>query len=160
MTAAESIELAEPRTARLGPRAVAALLDLLLVLLAVGLPLAAASGQLFRDDPTISEGWNVGFSLTLGQDLVVLVALVAYATVAEALFGATLGKRLFGLRVRRGDGSPIGWREAIARNVLRVVDAFPWFVPYVFGWVVALADRGGRRRVGDRLAGTQVLRTR
>src|SRR3979490_2780182 len=41
---------------------------------------------------------------------------VAYYAVLEGLFGATVGKRLAGLRVTDREGRHIGWQAAILRN--------------------------------------------
>jgi uncharacterized RDD family membrane protein YckC len=69
--------------------------------------------------------------------------------------GQSLGKKLVGIRVVREDGSPIGWSAALLRNVLRLVDGFAcYLVAAVLVW------RSPRRqRLGDRVAGTVVIRT-
>jgi len=69
--------------------------------------------------------------------------------------GRSLGKRVFGLRVLRADGTPIGGREAMLRNLVRVADVFPGF--YLVG-VLSVVFDGRFRRLGDLVAGTVVVR--
>jgi uncharacterized RDD family membrane protein YckC len=83
-----------------------------------------------------------------------LVGLL-YFTVPEALFGATPGKFLQGLRVVTVDGSPLSLGSVITRNVLRVVDYLP--VLYLLGGLSVLLTANSQR-LGDRLAGTTVVR--
>lgn len=80
----------------------------------------------------------------------------------EWLFnGQTPGKKLFKLRVIREDGRPITLWEAIARNILRIVDAFPGFVipVYSIGLIIIFLNERDQR-VGDLFAGTVVVRER
>lgn len=94
-----------------------------------------------------------------GVQLLVLFAVDwGWFTLTEGLFGGqSPGKRALGLRVVREDGGGIGWREAILRNLLRPADAAP--VGYVVG-VVAMGLDPRFQRLGDRLAGTLVVRHR
>ena|ERR1019366_6444626 len=79
---------------------------------------------------------------------------IAYTFGLEATQGATLGKRLLGLRVVKMDGSPIGWSESIIRNLLRIVDGlFGYLVGAILIWTSPQ-----RQRLGDRLANTVVVR--
>ncbi len=73
----------------------------------------------------------------------------------EAARGWTPGKWLLGLRVVRIDGAPVAPADAMLRNVLRLVDVLP-----VAGSVGAfsMAIDPLRRRLGDRVAGTVVVR--
>lgn len=148
------------RTAGLARRGVAVVLDSLLVLVAIAMPLSAASGRV-TTNPELPDGEQVtGISIALSGrqwGFVLLVGLV-YAVAAEAVLGATVGKLLLGLRVVRFDGTPIGWTRAAVRNFLRVVDGFPFVVPYLLGWAVALGDARQRQRLGDRVARSVVVR--
>jgi len=51
-----------------------------------------------------------------------IIVFFGYFIVMEAMWGATLGKMMLGLRVVKTDGSPIGWSQAVTRNLLRVID--------------------------------------
>ena len=75
--------------------------------------------------------------------------------------GQTPGKRLMKLRVIREDGRPITLWEAIARNLLRIVDAVPGFVlpVYSVGLIVIFVSSRDQR-LGDMFAGTVVVRER
>jgi uncharacterized RDD family membrane protein YckC len=81
---------------------------------------------------------------------------VAYFTLLEWRSGATLGKRSMRIRVVTEHGAPIGARESLTRNLLRLIDFLP--VCYVLGGIVAIAsDRS--QRLGDMAAGTVAIRT-
>ena len=58
----------------------------------------------------------------LGIDAPVERGDVLFETLAG---GATPGKRAMDLRVVHVDGTPVGWSASVARNFLRMVDAFP-----------------------------------
>lgn len=94
-----------------------------------------------------------GFNLTGAPALIGVVTAIVYFVVMEALCGATVGKLLLKLRVVNADGSPIGWRESIVRNVLRIVDGFAL---YLVGFIVVCTSEK-RQRVGDMAAGTVVI---
>ena len=79
---------------------------------------------------------------------------MAYYAVLEGLFGATVGKRLAGLRVTDLEGRRIGWQAAILRNVARLLDVLP--VLYLLGGFLTLSSRQ-HQRLGDRFAGTLVV---
>ena len=93
---------------------------------------------------------------------------LAYILIADGFAGGrSIGKRLIGLQTvlpnRRAVG---GFRESIIRNLPFAVAQLAFVVPYV-GWLVSVAiiafeavlilgnEQG--RRLGDEVAGTQVL---
>lgn len=121
-----------------GPRFLAILIDSLII--------GAVTGFLsfpFRYAPG-AWGGSVG-----------LISILYYI-VMEATQGATLGKMALGLRVVKVDGSPISWQESLIRNVLRIVDGlFFYLVGAILVWNSPL-----RQRLGDRAAGTVVVRRR
>ncbi|THJ12023.1 MAG: RDD family protein [Nitrospira sp. CG24C] len=120
-------------------RGIAKLIDLLIV---------AAAGQIFVP---------VGF---LGG--------LAYILIADGFAGGrSIGKRLIGLQTVLPDRrEAIGFRESIIRNLPFAVAQLAFAIPYV-GWLLAAAiiafeavlvfgnEQG--RRLGDEVAGTQVL---
>ena len=108
-----------------------------------------------------------------------------YLVVLESTWHRTLGARVAGVAVRGPDGAPCGWRQALLRNLTKAL-LTPWagalavtlVAPYgsasdaavaivslllLAGLLVALVlmrhDCDGRS-LGDRLAGTVVVRTR
>lgn len=80
-------------------------------------------------------------------------AIFAYLTIAEALFGSTVGKGLFGLGVGRVDGSRLGFGRALVRNIFLPLDLA------VVGFLVATVT-SSRRRIGDLAAGSVVTNAR
>jgi len=77
-----------------------------------------------------------------------------YPVVFEArLGGATPGKMAMRLVVLHDDGTPVGWRAALIRNLLRFVDHLP-MVP-LFG-LVSMGMSPDFKRLGDHVAGTVV----
>ena len=88
-------------------------------------------------------GYVAGVVLTLG-----------YFVILEWAAGWTIGKMVLGLRVVSLSGDQISISQALIRNVLLLVDA-------LFGCLVALVSMllsDCRQRVGDRVAGTMVVR--
>jgi len=96
----------------------------------------------FATDNTIDPPW-------------LILIIVALYSVQEALFGATWGKLVAGLRVVDAES---GLRPTagmvVVRNVLRVVEYYP--ILYLVGSVAAMTSPR-RQRLGDRLAGTLVV---
>ena len=80
-----------------------------------------------------------------------------YPVVFEVLWhGSTPGKRLCNLRVLHENGTPVGWRASVVRNLIRAVDFLPFF--YGFGMIAMLLNRDFKR-LGDLAAGTIVVHT-
>ncbi|WP_455241679.1 RDD family protein [Petrachloros mirabilis] len=97
---------------------------------------------------------------------------LAYLLVADGFAGGrSIGKRLIGLQtVLPETREPAGFRESIIRNIPFAVAQLTFAVPYVgpyLGWFVSAVVVGFEavliigneqgRRLGDELAGTQVL---
>lgn len=91
----------------------------------------------------------------LGTLLVLLGALV-YFVATEAGFGATVGKRAAGLRVRREDGGPMGFGQSVVRNLLRLIDALAFVVPFLVG-AIFIWNSAQAQRIGDRAGRTVVV---
>ena len=111
---------------------------------------------------TILPALGVKRSLNVDDILLVVFLIVGvlfwfgYFVLFEVMqHGRTLGKRLMKLRVVTDTGGPVGWTESLIRNVLRVVDAFPFF--YGVGFLTMVLNRRSQR-VGDLAAGTIVIR--
>lgn len=81
---------------------------------------------------------------------------VGYATVFEATLGATPGKLLTGLVVIAENGSEVGLRSVVVRNLFRFVDS----IGFYFVGFVALSLSSRRQRLGDRFGNTAVVRRR
>ena len=70
--------------------------------------------------------------------------------------GQSPGKRALGLRVIKDGGYPIGFADSAIRNLVRVVDFFPFF--YGAG-LLAMLLNSNWKRLGDLAAGTLVVKT-
>ena len=143
--------LLELRLAKLPSRAVAKILDLL-VLLAMIL-FFAAIGSVSGLSDTLDGA--AGAALRL---VVIIALLVGYPVLFETLSrGRSLGKMAMGLRVVRDDGGPIHFRHALVRGLLSVFEIY--FLFGVVAVITSLVSVQGKR-VGDYLAGTVVVRER
>ena len=127
-----------------GMRFLALMIDSILVGIIGGI-----LGVIFRSGLSTTGG--VTLTSAIGSILVIL-----YYVGLEATQGATLGKMILGLRIVKTDGSPIGWSESIVRNLLRIIDGL---VGYLVG-AILIWTSPTRQRLGDRVAGTVVIRRR
>jgi uncharacterized RDD family membrane protein YckC len=150
----------------MGRRVLAFIIDgVLLTAVFAGLFFLLAS---HTDQPLSLTGTNVHVTVSndtyylAGSDastfyvLELLVALL-YGGVIQGLTGRTIGKLICGIRVVREDGSQPGIGRGVLRWVLLIVDDFPWIIPMLTGFIVALTNNR-RQRVGDLAAGTFVVR--
>jgi uncharacterized RDD family membrane protein YckC len=136
------------QVAGLGTRAIAQLLDLLIV---TGLLIAVFFFAFGASVVTSSD--TVGNLISIiGSFMVVF----GYFWISEALWsGQTLGKRAFRLRAVGDRGEPLTFMQAGIRNVVRIVD----FLPYGYGvGMVVLFVNGKGKRLGDLAAGTIVVK--
>jgi uncharacterized RDD family membrane protein YckC len=147
----EQVDLAYD-VAGVGSRALAALIDHLLVgiVIAVGVALLALLGN------------RLGLtSFLLIITLVVfgsLFVLCGYYVAFEVLWnGQTPGKRALGLRMVHVSGRPISFGASAVRNLLRLVDFLP--AAYGVGFLVMFFDKRARR-LGDMAAGAMAVRQR
>lgn len=131
-----------------GRRAVAQIIDWIFALIWT-LPFAVV---------THPAGGGLSLSWSGWRAVVPWLLTLTYYVVLEGLLGATVGKFLTGIRVVQQDGTKLGWGGAVVRNVLRIVDAFPYVIPYLLGAVVIWTGGERKQRVGDRVAHTVVIR--
>lgn len=140
-----------PPLASVGRRAAAILVDAL-VIYVIALAVANAIGA--------TEGYTpTGIAFGTVGDVIFAVAVLAYFTLLESIVGATVGKLATGLRVRSASGGRVGMAQSLVRNILRVIDAIPFFVPFLLGAVVAW-NTGRRQRLGDAVARSVVVEAR
>lgn len=135
------------QVAGLGTRAIAQILDLLIILaLLVAVGFAAGAFAVIGSN-------TVAFLVGL---IGTFVALFGYFWVSEALWsGQTIGKRAFRLRAVGDRGEPLTFAQAGIRNVVRIID----FLPYAYGvGLVVLFANGRGKRLGDLAAGTVVVK--
>ena len=139
--------------ASVGRRGIAVAIDYLLV----SFVLAPVMQRYWPDllDRTLAGDPGIWMDVAIAH-LLGAAAIVTYTAVAEGLFGRTAGKQLLGIEVRSVDGgAAITWRQAITRNAMRVVDELPGV--YLIG-LISILIGPKPQRLGDRLAGTMVVR--
>ncbi len=76
-----------------------------------------------------------------------------YVWLLEGVLGATLGKFILNVRVRRADGGTIGLKQSLIRNLLRLIDGIG---VYFVGFLIAIFSHL-KQRLGDHLAKTVVV---
>jgi uncharacterized RDD family membrane protein YckC len=151
----------EYSVAGVGSRFVAALLDSL-ILVAFGfvelmvMVLIGAAGSLTPGAGSWAETagkWFIAFVVFIN-----FAVAWGYFALFEAFWhGQTPGKRAMKLRVMKDSGRQITLFEAMARNLLRVVDYLPGF--YLVGVITMLCNKRSQR-LGDLVAGTIVVHER
>jgi uncharacterized RDD family membrane protein YckC len=136
----------------LGRRIVAFIID--------GLIVGAINSALFfpfaeRDGSTFTlEGSGAALFF-----LVSILVTFLYWVLLVGRTGWSVGKLAVGLRVVRSDDgtTPPGLMKAFLRYLVWIVDSFPYIIPGLTGFIVALTNPR-RRRVGDMAAGTEVVK--
>ncbi len=142
--ARQSMSSTDMKYAGVGIRLVALIMDSIVFFL-MGFVMALITGD------TTAAGYEMQ-----GAPAFVLFFLgIIYFPLMEGLVGATLGKMAVGLTVRRQDGRLCGIVPALVRNVLRCIDFLPFF--YLLGAILIWASPQ-RKRLGDRVAGTVVVK--
>ena len=151
----------EYSVAGVGSRFVAALLDSLILfgffcaeILALVMIAAAGSVAAMHGGVAGSAGkWLMAFVVFVN-----FVVIWGYFALFEAYWhGQTPGKRVMKIRVIKDSGRQITLFEALARNLLRVVDYVPGF--YLVGVITMLCNKRSQR-LGDLVAGTIVVHER
>jgi uncharacterized RDD family membrane protein YckC len=137
--------------AGMGDRAIAAVLDSIAI--AAIFPLAGMWAAV-RWGGVTGNGFQVQGTAAVVAFLIVGIAGFLFWWVLEGIAGATLGKLMMNVRVRRVDGGSIGFVKSLIRNLLRVIDAIGL---YFVGFLIAVLSRR-RQRLGDHVAGTVVVR--
>lgn len=140
----------------------ALLVDLLLTIALACVVYFAATGDvalrffMHRFDAIEAGGVGDPLFLSLSEDVQLAFAMVwtGYFAISEAAFGASIGKRLFRLRVVGTDGRKIAPGQALVRSMLHTFDFF--LNAGLLGATVALLTRR-RQRLGDLVARTVVV---
>jgi uncharacterized RDD family membrane protein YckC len=134
--------------AGLGTRAIAQIIDLLIVAL-------VEVAVIFFG---IAAGTETSSQTVAGLAIIVLsfINVFGYFWVSEALWsGQTVGKKAFRLRAVGDRGEPLTFMQAGIRNIVRIVD----FLPYGYGvGMIVLFANGKGKRLGDIAAGTIVVK--
>lgn len=104
----------------------------------------------------IASVWRGGWTWVTALALLAFFLLtVGYFAIFEALWnGQTPGKRFLRLRVIKDSGHPITVYDAMARNLMRMIDQLP--VAYTVG-VASMLISSQNKRLGDYVGGTVVV---
>ncbi len=132
----------ELQLAGLGSRAIAIIIDTI-ILVVVGGALAALT-------------LGVGTGLADAGSLLLSALGLLYFIVLEAYMGGqTLGKKLVNIKVVTEDGQDLELVGSVIRNVLRIIDALPFF--YIIGIIVIVVS-DDNQRIGDIVGNTVVVK--
>jgi uncharacterized RDD family membrane protein YckC len=138
-----------------GIRFVAILIDTIIISIIgsiITLPLGAATTA------TVNQQTGA-ISIAPVYWIVVIMELIIaflYFTILEGRYGQTVGKIILKLKVLKADGSPINYKDAGIRAVLRIIDEVPFVVPYLLG-AIFIWSSDTKQRLGDRVAHTVVV---
>jgi uncharacterized RDD family membrane protein YckC len=134
-----------------GPRAVAFMIDVAFFTLIIFTVWAVAGGvnQTAEDHLSITDP-------NTAATLLINIASLVYFGGLERAWGATIGKRMVGLRVAMLDGGPLTGRAVLMRTLGRFVDML-LLTPIVAAIMVWSSPTN--QRLGDRWGGTIVIRT-
>jgi uncharacterized RDD family membrane protein YckC len=131
-------------------RFIASMVDKLVLLIPPAI--AVAFFMPGMDDLTVNP---IRFMLTIfSATALFFVGGFLYHSLLEGLYGQTLGKKICGIRVLKADFSPCGLSSGFLRNLLRIADAFFYYLVAV----IALAGTFKWQRIGDIVAETVVVK--
>ena len=136
-------------------RLAAAVIDYAVVSAAIGL-VVGVSGVLGGAQGILSHVDSTSRPVLI-LEAALLIGFGVYCVICEAIFGATLGKRMLSLRVVAYGGARPGIGALVVRNVTKLVSGAFWFVGVPVAMLM-IASNANHQRAGDRLAGTFVLR--
>jgi len=107
--------------------------------------------------PLLTQGADEAIAAVATTVLMVLVFVVLPTTLETLTRGRSVGKFATGLRTVRDDAGPIGFRHALTRALVGLVEI--WLLLGVPALVSGLVSSKGKR-LGDYAAGTYVVRER
>jgi uncharacterized RDD family membrane protein YckC len=138
------------RVARIGSRAIAATIDFVIQIFALG----------FFDAFVLHfANLDIAAEQAISLTLAVLV-LIGYPVICEAAWGGrTIGKAAMGLRAARDDGGPLRFRHALVRGLIGLFVEKPGISLGLVAVICSMSSSRGKR-LGDLLAGTVVLQVR
>ena len=161
----EQVELRFP-VAGIGSRFLAVLTDSIIQFVAI---IATVLLALAVGSAALHSGGALGNALTKPRSetaqkwfaaIIILFYFLlywGYFSLFEAFWnGQTPGKKLLKIRVIKDSGRQVTFFEALARNLLRVVDSQP---AYLIGVITMLCNKQ-QKRLGDFVAGTLVVHER
>lgn len=153
LVSGEGVQLVLSR-AGVGSRVLAAALDAVLQIIALLVLLFIDAQFVFASDDA---------AITAVAIVELVAVLAGYPILIEWLTrGRTVGKLVFGLRVVRDDGGPIGFRQALVRGLAGLLLEKPGLAGplTMIAGVTTASVSAGEKRLGDMMAGTVVLNER
>jgi len=99
--------------------------------------------------PAPQRGWL--WWVFTGAAVLVFILMAVNRLLLPTMIGWSLGRAVFGIAVRKRDGSPVGLTRLAARDLAHLLDTAALFV----GWLWPLWDRRGRT-FADLMLGTEV----
>jgi uncharacterized RDD family membrane protein YckC len=133
------------------------LTGLFLVVITVYVVVLAGQGKIDPNDPAAAQELSRQLTASnLPVNAIFFAALFLYYAVLEALFGASVGKLVFGMRVTMRDGSRATGIAVVLRNAVRIPEAMLLYIPAAVSCVASPQ----RQRLGDHVARTVVVRRR
>jgi uncharacterized RDD family membrane protein YckC len=155
----EQVDLRFP-VAGIGSRFVAVLVDHLIQIVSYLvfwfiMVLIAAGSALSHVEKSTAELDTAGKWVIAAFVFINFCVLLGYFALFEAFWhGQTPGKYLMKLRVIKDSGRQITFFEALARNLLRIID---WLPAFYFAGVITMLCNRKNKRLGDLAAGTLVV---
>ncbi len=134
----------ENELSEVGSRSLAYAIDALIRIAVVAVFFAFA-----RITNLFVAGWGFPFVVTLA-----IIGFGYHPVLEAATGGKTPGKHFVGIRVIKADGTRISVLDSFIRNILRLVDMFPF--GYLLGMTIMFLERHNRR-IGDIVADTLVI---
>lgn len=105
---------------------------------------------------SIENLWWFAWGSWIVSLLIEGVLMLLYFIILEMTWGATLGKRVMGLRVQTVQGQKVTFGKSFIRNVSKI------FGPLIIlDWLIGIVTEGDKRqKFTDRIAGTTVVSTK
>lgn len=108
---------------------------------------------------TINQtSWIIGLVIlvNLAIGLIILGVVFCYTVISEGRWGQTPGKYILGLKVLKVDGMPIGYKEALLRNIPKFFGNFI----IIDALIMVIFFGKEKQRAFDKVADTIVVHTR
>jgi uncharacterized RDD family membrane protein YckC len=105
---------------------------------------------------SIENLWWFAWGSWIVSLLIEGVLMLLYFIILEIMWGATIGKRVMGLRVQTVQGQKVTFGKSFIRNVSKI------FGPLIIlDWLIGIVTEGDKRqKFTDRIAGTTVVSTK
>ncbi len=114
----------------------------------------------FRSDVSVNPttgAVSIGPGYAIGVALAFIIELL-YFTLLIGRYGQSVGMMAVKIKVvREADFGSISYGAAFVRTILLVIDAIPYFIPYLLGAILIWSSEK-KQRLGDRVAHTVVIK--